>query len=69
MNKRFVEITFKETGNVRRFPTITKMFKELGDNVIGITRNSLWNGLGKNDGVYENNKVKVEYKETWIQNW
>lgn len=65
MHKRFVEVILKETGNKHRFSTITKMYQKLGEDVIGITRNSMWNSIAKNDGVYENSKIRVEYKEVW----
>lgn len=69
MKKRYIQTTLKGTGDVRIFPTITKMYTLLGEEAIGVTRNSLWNALSKNEGKYENAKVKVEYKVSKKQVW
>lgn len=69
MNKRYVSVHIKSTGHIRVFPTITKMFSTLGEENIGVTRNSLWNALSAHGGKYENDKVKVEYKERKAQVW
>lgn len=69
MKKRYIQVTLKGTNDVRIFPTITKMYTLLGEETIGVTRNSLWNALSKFEGKYENNKVKVEYKQSKKQVW
>lgn len=69
MNKRYVQITYKQTGKVYTFPTVTKMYSVLGENGIGIKINSLWNAVSKNDGIYENDNVKIEYKVTHRIKW
>lgn len=69
MSKRYIQVTLKDTGTVRVFPTIVKMYAKLGEENIGVTRNSLWNALSKQEGKYENKKVKIEYKETIHNSW
>lgn len=69
MNKRYIQVTLKDTGKVRIFPTIVKMYAKLGESAVGVTRNSLWNALSKQEGKYENKKVKIEYKETAYRVW
>lgn len=69
MLKKYTLIRIKKTDKVYLFPTITKMYTLLGEEAIGITRNSLWNALSKNDGKYENAKVKIVYKKTKKQVW
>lgn len=69
MIKRYVQVKIKATGQVRQFPTITMMYAKLGEETIGLTRNSLWNSLSKDNGRFENGKVKVEYKQTKKMIW
>lgn len=69
MLKKYILVRIKSTKEVRIFPTITKMYAMLGEEAIGITKNSLWNALSRKDGEYENSKVKVAYKETQKQVW
>lgn len=67
--KKYVSVQIKSTGQICVFPTITMMFSRLGKDIIGITCNSLWNALSTHGGRYENDKVKVEYKEKKVQIW
>lgn len=69
MNKKYVEVTLKDNGDVYNFPSVTKMYEKLGKEAVGITINSLWNALNRNNNKYENSKVKVEVKSTWKQVW
>ncbi len=69
MLKKYILVQIKTTGEVRIFPTITQMYTLLGEEAIGITKNSLWNALSKKNGKYENSRVKVAYKGTMRQVW
>lgn len=69
MNKRYVQVTIKETGRVLTFPTVTQMYAKLGEEAVGVNIHSLWNALAKKGGKYENEKVKVEYKATVRDTW
>lgn len=51
------------------FPTIARMYATLGEPTICMAKNSLWNALSKSKGKYENNRIKVEYKETKLMLW
>lgn len=64
MRKRYVKLTMKGTGKTYAFPTVRMMYKKLKDSTLGVTINSLWNALSKNGGFYENDRVKVEYRNT-----
>lgn len=54
----------KGTGKSYAFPTVRMMYKKLPRKTLGMAINSLWNALSKNNGFYENDKIKVEYKST-----
>lgn len=69
MKKRYIKITFKESGRFMVFPTIAKMYTILGEPILCMAKNSLWNALSKGKGRYENNRIKVEYKETKLMLW
>lgn len=52
----------KESKRTFIFPTVARMYELLGEDVIGLTINSLYNALAKASGEYENNRVIVAYK-------
>lgn len=66
MRKRYVQATIKSTGKVLVYPTVAKMYEDIGEKVVGVTINTIWNALAKNKGRYENGQVVVEYKHTEV---
>lgn len=44
------------------FPTIVEMYNTLGVARIGQVKNALYNALVKNKGSFENQNIKIEYK-------
>lgn len=60
---RYVLFVDKRTNEQFTFPTIVQMYASLGVKRIGLVKNSLFNALSKDNGLYENEKIKVEYKD------
>lgn len=69
MIKRYVRVRVKDTGRCYSFNTIVKMYSKLGEGTVGVSRNALWNALSKGFGKYENNNVRIEYRERRKQIW
>lgn len=61
MNKRCVQIIFRQTGEAHVFSSVTEMYARLGRKVIGLTLHSLFNALSKGRGKYENSKFIMRY--------
>lgn len=61
--KRIVMLEDKATGQKTPFPFITTLIRKVGDEVLGINLNSLYNALSTGKGKWENKKYKVWYKD------
>lgn len=53
----------KETGQETPYPFIITVIRKVGKDVLGISLNALYNALSTNNGVWENKRYKVWYKD------
>lgn len=61
--KRVVVLQFKPKKDVFVYNTCLELVNANNKNKIGVSLNTLWNALAKNDGVYENNLCKIYYRK------
>lgn len=62
MRKRIIVYRDKADGKEEFFPTCTELVKVHGKNDTGVTIGSLWNGLNKGCGHFENARCEIFYK-------
>lgn len=60
--KRYILFHDKRNNETMTFPTIVEMYNTLGVARIGQVKNALYNALVKNKGSFENQNIKIEYK-------
>lgn len=63
--KRVVVLQYKGKGKkaIFTYNTCAELAVENNKDKIGVSLNALWNALSKNDGVFENEKCKIYYRQ------
>ena len=60
--KRVVVLEFINKNSNYVYNTCPELVVAHGEK-IGVTLNSLWNALAKNEGIYENKRCKIYYRK------
>lgn len=69
MNKRYLQLYLKTNKKVYPFATVKELCKAFGKDKIGVGVGAIYNAFNKKGHFFENDKCRIEFKETITSEW